>query len=88
MKFIAFLKGIVTSHSGISSKRVCGLTGWLVCLGVLIYCTLMCVQAPLITDTVLYCCMGLLGIDSITGIWKFNNHGKVKNLDEESIKSK
>lgn len=36
MKFISFLKDVVTSQSGISSKRVCG----------------------------------LLGIDSVTGIWK------------------
>lgn len=39
MKFVQFVKEIVTSHSGISSKRVCGVIGWLVCLGVLIYCT-------------------------------------------------
>lgn len=83
MKFSSFLRMIVESHSGISSKRFCGLLGWIVCLGILIYCTVMCIQAPIISDTVLYCCMGLLGIDSITGIWKnFNNDGKNKNLDK------
>ena len=70
MKFTGFLKEIVTSQSGISSKRVCGLIGWILCLLVLIYCTLFQKQAPEITDTILWCCMGLLGIDSVTSIWK------------------
>ena len=70
MKFVTFLKQVFTSHSGISSKRLCGVVGWFVCLGVLIYCAIM-------IDTVLLCCMGLLGIDSVTGIWKrFTNNDK------------
>lgn len=40
-----------TSHSGISSKRVCGVTGWFVAIGVLIYCTIATIQAPLMIDT-------------------------------------
>ncbi|MDC2744990.1 MULTISPECIES: hypothetical protein [Bacteroides] len=59
-----------TSHSGISSKRVCGVIGWFVAVAVLIYCTVMCIQAPLMIDTFLICVMALLGIDSVTGIWK------------------
>lgn len=70
MRFITFLKDMLSSHSGISSKRVCGVIGWLVCLGVLIYCTVNVIQAPLMIDTFLVCCMTLLGIDSVTGIWK------------------
>ncbi len=70
MKFTTFLKQMFTSHSGISSKRVCGVIGWFVAVIVLIYCTVMCVQAPLMIDTFLLCVMGLLGIDSVTGIWK------------------
>lgn len=86
MKFSTFLKVIVSSHSGISSKRFCGLIGWVTCLGIIIYCTIACVQAPLIVDTVLYCCMGLLGIDSITGIWKKHEYyGNIKKLDKESV---
>lgn len=82
MKFIQFLKDVVTSQSGVSSKRVCGLAGWIVCLLVMVYCTVKVIQAPLMIDTVLWCCMGLLGIDSITGIWKFNNNGNNKKLDK------
>ena len=70
MRFITFIKQMFTSHSGISSKRVCGVIGWFVGMAVLVYCTIAVVQAPLMIDTVLWCIMGLLGIDSITSIWK------------------
>ena len=69
MKFITFLKQMFTSHSGISSKRVCGVIGWFVGMAVLVYCTIAVVQAPLMIDTYLICVMALLGIDSIIGIW-------------------
>lgn len=65
-----FLIKLITAHTGISSKRVCGILGWIVSLIVLIYCSIVTKQAPNMIDTVLYCCMGLLGIDSITSIWK------------------
>ena len=39
-------------------------------MAVLVYCTIAVVQAPLMIDTYLICVMALLGIDSITGIWK------------------
>lgn len=83
MKFITFIKQMVTSHSGISSKRVCGVVGWFVCLGVLIYCAVNVIQAPLMIDTVLLCCMGLLGIDSVTSIWKKYNVKSSKNEDKD-----
>lgn len=70
MRFITFIKQMFTSHSGISSKRVCGVIGWFVGMAVLVYCTIAVVQAPLMIDTYLICVMALLGIDSITGIWK------------------
>ena len=83
MRFIQFLKDVVTSQSGISSKRVCGLLGWIACLLVMAYCTVKVIQAPSMIDTVLWCCMGLLGIDSVTGIWKFGNKdGNNKKLDK------
>lgn len=73
-KIILFIKQVVTSHSGISSKRVCGVLGWLTTIGILIYCSATGKQAPVMVDTFMICCMALLGIDSVTGIWKsFNN---------------
>lgn len=82
MKFITFLKQVFTSHSGVSSKRLCGVVGWFVCLGVLIYCAINVIQAPLMIDTVLLCCMGLLGIDSVTSIWKKYNVKSSKDEDK------
>lgn len=71
-----FLKQIVTSHSGISSKRVCGVLGFLAIVFVLIYCTVCCIQAPVMIDTFMYIIGLLLGIDSVTGIWKKFDNGK------------
>ena len=76
-KIQEFLKQMITSHSGISSKRVCGVLGFLAILFVLIYCTVCGTQAPLMIDTFIYAICLLLGIDSVTGIWKkFDNSGK------------
>lgn len=73
-KLLQFLVKIISSHSGISSKRICGVLGFLAILFVLIYCTVCGIQAPLMIDTFIYAICLLLGIDSVTGIWKkFNN---------------
>lgn len=80
MRFSEFIKQMFTSHSGVSSKRVCGVIGWFVAMGVLIYCTVMVIPAPVMIDTFLLCVMGLLGIDSVTGIWKkFDNKPKPRD---------
>lgn len=65
-----FIKQMLRGESGISSKRVCGVLGWLVSIGVIIYCTTSNTQAPEIMDTFILGIMGLLGIDSVTSIWK------------------
>lgn len=65
-----FLKQLVTAHTGISSKRVCGILGFLTVLGILIYCTVNVIQAPTMIEPFMYVICALLGIDSITGIWK------------------
>lgn len=76
-KVLNFLKQIITAHSGISSKRICGVLGFITILFVLIYCTVCGIQAPLMIDTFIYAICLLLGIDSVTGIWKkFNNDSK------------
>ena len=70
-----FLRQMITSHSGISSKRICGVIGFAVVLFVLIYCTIYNIQAPIMIDTFIYAICLLLGIDSVTGIWKnFGNN--------------
>ena len=70
MQIVNFLKQLVTAHTGISSKRVCGILGFLTVVGILIYCTVNVVQAPAMIEPFMYVICALLGIDSITGIWK------------------
>ena len=58
------------SHSGVSSKRACGIIGFAVTVFVLLYCTILEVQAPIMIETFIYAICLLLGIDSVTGIFK------------------
>ena len=69
-----FLIKLVTAHTGISSKRVCGVLGFLVIIFILLYCTICTIQAPIIIEPFIYAVCMLLGIDSITGIWKNKNN--------------
>lgn len=75
-KLLGFLRQVITAHSGISSKRVCGVLGFIAVLFVLIYCTICGIQAPMMIDTFIYAICLLLGIDSVTGIWKKFGNGK------------
>ena len=75
MKIGEVVKSILSSSKGsISSKRVCGVIGWIVCLGIGIYCTVKVIQAPLLIDSILIGSATLLGVDSITGIWRNKNN--------------
>lgn len=69
-KIKKYIKLMITSHSGISSKRVCGVLGFLVIMFSIIFCTISSIQAPAILETFIWAVCMLLGIDSITGIWK------------------
>lgn len=65
-----FLLKMISPDTGVSSKRICGILGWITCLLVCIYCTVCIIQAPIIIDTVIWASMILLGVDSVTAIWK------------------
>ena len=66
-----FLKSIFLNQpNSISSKRICGVLGWLLCLGILGYCTYKDIQAPVMVDTIVITSAALLGVDSIMNIWK------------------
>ena len=73
-----YIKLIITSHSGISSKRVCGVLGFLVIAFVLIYCSICSLQAPLMIDTFIWATCVLLGIDTIMNPF----YQKYKNKNE------
>ena len=69
-KIKEYIRLMITSHSGISSKRVCGVLGFLVISFVIIFCTVISTQAPVILETFIWAVCMLLGIDSATGIFK------------------
>ncbi len=75
-KFKEFLKLVVTANSGISSKRVCGVLGFITVLFILVFCTVTSVQAPVILEPFIYAICLLLGIDSITKPFNKNNNGQ------------
>jgi hypothetical protein len=68
--FLKLLKQIITAGSGVSSKRVCGLLGWLVLLACLGYATWNGTELPLVTPDFIFGTIILLGVDSVTAIWK------------------
>lgn len=70
MTLLEFITKIFQSRSGVSSKRICGFLGWMVCLFVCIWCTINAIPAPVIVEMLFICSTSLLGIDSVTGIWK------------------
>ena len=80
-----FARLMFTSESGISSKRVSGFTGLLVFIGIIIYCTLHNQEAPVITDTLAICSTALLGIETVTSIWRkdfnYNNNDNLINYN-------
>lgn len=69
-KIKEYVRLMITSHSGISSKRVCGVLGFIVIMFSIVFCTITGMQAPVILETFIWAVCTLLGIDSITGIWK------------------
>ena len=58
-----------TAHSGLSSKRVCGFFGWIVCLFICIWCTIKVIESPEIVDMLFICSTTLLGADSVVKIF-------------------
>lgn len=65
MKFVSFLRAILTAQSGISSKRFCGVLGWLCIIGWITYYVIVKKDMPGILETFMICTVALLGIDTI-----------------------
>lgn len=65
------VSSLLSAEKGsLSSKRLCGFIGWLCCAAVLIMCTIWDRQAPDMVSTIIYASTALLGLDSVTDIWK------------------
>lgn len=63
-----------TAHSGgLSSKRVCGILGWIVCLILLVLSFFLKVSVDEFADYVLITSASLLGVDSLAGIFTKSN---------------
>lgn len=62
----------------ISSKRVCGVIGFFTVMILIILSTIYKFEIPELTDSFLYCCVALMGVESVTRI--FNNE---KEIDDE-----
>ena len=83
-----FLLNLITSNTGVSSKRVAGIIGWLVILFIIIWCTIKVIQAPSITNELLWGSVTLLGVDSVTKIWKKQQDGKTSQETEDRNQEK
>ena len=84
-----FLLKLITANSGVSSKRVAGLLGWIVILFIGTWCTIKIIEAPNITNEILWGSVTLLTADSVTKIWRKKSNDKTnseigdKNKEEE-----
>lgn len=75
-----FISSLLSAERGsLSSKRLCGFLGWLGCLSVLIMCTVWDRQAPDMVASVIYASTALLGLDSVTEIWKSKSNKNYEN---------
>lgn len=71
-KVTSYLRDLIDSSNPASSKRAMGILGWIVVMGVFIYCSVTQKQVPTGMDTFFITSAGLLGLDSITSIFKRN----------------
>ena len=65
--FMEMLSSGITHR--ISSKRVCGVLGWITILILIVLSTIYGFAIPAIAETFLFFCMILMGVESITSIW-------------------
>ena len=59
----------IKNSGGISSKRVMGVLGWLVCIGILIAGFVTTKDIPQFAELMAITSASLLGIDCVTSIW-------------------
>ena len=72
------IKTIFQKNSGgYSSKRVCGVLGWLIVMLGFVWCTITGTPSPDFTVELIAACVALLGVDCIT-----DAVSKVKEMKE------
>lgn len=88
MRFIGFLRNMFIAQSGVSSKRVCGVIGWISTIVWITYYVIVKKDMPGILETFMICTVTLLGIDTIPkSINAFKNNDKCekKKKDDSEI---
>ena len=87
MSFWEYMKKVFESNSGTSSKRIFGALGWIICLALGTYCTIAVIEAPAIVEIIIYCSTGLLGLDTLNGIFSniFYKNKKVSGCAEKNV---
>ena len=69
MKHSEFWIQLFSGEKSISSKRICGFTGWMISLVICVWCTFTGVEAPQIVDMLFICSTSLLGVEAVTSIF-------------------
>lgn len=82
MKMKEFWIQLFTGNKSISSKRVCGFTGWILSLFICFWCTINKIEAPQIADMLFICSTSLLGVEAITSIFHKSTTTKDKNTED------
>lgn len=75
-------KKLITAGSGVSSKRLAGLTGWGMVLFISLWCALNVTVAPALASELLWGSVALLSTDAVTKIWR-KNDSKTNSENEE-----
>lgn len=65
----------IANSGGLSSKRICGVLGWILCLILLIVSFCCDKEVNEFADYVLITSASLLGVDSLSGIFTKSNRG-------------
>lgn len=65
MRFTSFFRDMFIAQSGVSSKRVCGVIGWVSTISWITYYVIVKKDMPGILETFMICTVMLLGIDTI-----------------------
>lgn len=60
----------LANSGGLSSKRICGILGWMVCLILFTWAFIANKQVPEFGDLVVIMSSSLLGIDSVTQVFQ------------------
>lgn len=73
---VPFITLFQAKSGGLSSKRVCGVLGWVVCLVLLICSAIFKFSIDEFADYVLITSASLLGVDSLQGIFTKSNRNQ------------